>query len=282
MNDRIYYVYAWFREDYGTPFYIGKGKGKRFEKIKERSPHFTNILNCTDTHVIILQDGLTEQEALKAEMDMIFYLVKVEKYSSDIPDDDTPKNKTHHLVNQTWGGEGTSGFTFKQSEETIAKRVAKTTGQKRTKKQIENLKAGSQKRFRENPQDLEKLKQARIGCKTSDETKEILRQQKLGKSLSEEHKRKIGEGVRMNMTEETREKQKQGTIDAIGVKIKCIELNKTFSSISECQKFFKKNYNMTINRTQLKLCLNGETKKGWYKEIIINGVLTQLHWEKLN
>ena len=282
MEDKIYYIYAWFRDDYGTPFYIGKGKNNRYLKLKNRKQHFMNIYNSVPTHVVILQDGLTEEEALKAEMDMIFYLIKVEKYSSDIPDDNTPKNKTHHLVNLTWGGEGTSGFTFKQSQEAIEKRVAKNKGQKRNEQQLENLRKGQQKRRQENPNYLDDFKKSRIGFKTSEETKEKLRQQKLGKSLSEEHKRKISNGVRANMTEEVKEKQKQGTIDAIGVKIRCVELDMIFSTIAELQHYFKDNFDLVINAGQLRLCLNGKKKKDWYKELEINGVMTRLHWERLN
>jgi hypothetical protein len=69
MNN--YYTYAYLRED-GTPYYIGKGKGKRIN-----NPHYRN--NKTRIRVplppkerrIKLKQNLTENQAYKHEMYMI-------------------------------------------------------------------------------------------------------------------------------------------------------------------------------------------------------------------
>ena len=69
MNN--YYTYAYVRED-GTPYYIGKGKGKRIN-----NPHYRS--NKTKIKVplppiqrrILLKQNLTEEEAFKHEKYMI-------------------------------------------------------------------------------------------------------------------------------------------------------------------------------------------------------------------
>jgi len=67
----IYYVYAYLREDQ-TPYYIGKGKGKR---AWERWSHnYRGIQLPKDpNNVIILESGLEEQIALDIESQLILY-----------------------------------------------------------------------------------------------------------------------------------------------------------------------------------------------------------------
>jgi hypothetical protein len=86
MNN--YYTYAWLRED-GTPYYIGKGKGRRaYERRRKYRPPIERIL--------ILKSGLTEEEAFRHEVYMIAVLGR----------------KCHGgiLHNHTDGGDGRSGW----------------------------------------------------------------------------------------------------------------------------------------------------------------------------
>lgn len=283
MENNIFYVYQWIREDYNTPFYIGKGKGNRYKRLDNRKQYFMNIYNSVPTHVEIIKDKLTEEKALKLEKDIIHNLVFNENYSIDVPDYKCEKNVGKHLTNLTWGGEGTCGFTFKQSKESVELRASKNRGKKRSQDQINNLKEGARKRFLD-PNERLKMSKIRKGCTTSDKTKEILRQQKLGKKLSEEHKNKIMQTKNSKTKEEKRiinEVIKQKTRESKGLKLYCKELDKTFLSITEANEYFKENYNEVINKTQIRSLLNGKTKKDWYKEIYIDGKLTKLHWEKL-
>lgn len=279
MN-RIYYVYAWFREDHNTIFYVGKGKDGRYLRLDNRKPYFMNIYNSVPTHVKILKGNLTEEEALDLEKKIIKHLVFKQGYSIDVPAFKGAKVSGRHLVNLTWGGDGTSGYTYKQSQETIASRVAKNTGKKRTPAQRENLKRGARKRF-SNPQEVERLRTLRKGYVTSEKTKQLLREQRLGKRITEEHKQKIRESylaLSEAEKEERRKHQKENTRKAIGRSIYCIELDKHFTSISEANDYFRETFNQPINYTQMRLLLNGTAKKDWYKEVNINGVLTKLHW----
>ena len=85
-----YYTYAFLRED-KTPYYIGKGRGKRIYSTNRtiRAPK-------DKSRILFLKKGLTEAEAFKHEVYMIFVLGR-----KDLG--------TGILRNLTNGGEGTSG-----------------------------------------------------------------------------------------------------------------------------------------------------------------------------
>ena len=113
-EERIYYIYEYWRLDNNTCFYVGKGKADRCYHINNRSKHFKNILNKVDVAVTIVAEGLTEAEALATESFIINEYVMDEGYGIDIID--IKKNSTGcNLVNATWGGEGVSGL--KHSED---------------------------------------------------------------------------------------------------------------------------------------------------------------------
>ena len=110
----IYYVYQYLREDL-TPYYIGKGKDKRAWEPHKRS-NGTDLLPNDNSKIQVVAKTLSENEAHLLETKLI------EKYGrKDLG--------TGILRNLTDGGEGVSGMI--QTSEHIAKRVSKTTGQKR-------------------------------------------------------------------------------------------------------------------------------------------------------
>jgi len=85
-----YYTYAYLRED-KTPYYIGKGRGKRiYSKNRGIKPP------KDESRIIFLKKNLTEVEAFKHEVYMIFVLGR-----KDL--------RTGILRNLTNGGEGASG-----------------------------------------------------------------------------------------------------------------------------------------------------------------------------
>jgi hypothetical protein len=129
VND--YYTYAYLRED-RTPYYIGKGKGRRIYSTNR-------LINPPKdkSRIIFLKKNLTEAEAFKHEVYMIFVLGRKEL-------------GTGILRNLTNGGEGTSGAVV--SEETKKKQSVAKSGEnhpqfgipvtEETKKKISEAKSG--------------------------------------------------------------------------------------------------------------------------------------------
>jgi hypothetical protein len=85
-----YYTYAYLRED-KTPYYIGKGRGKRIYSTKRRVK-----LPKDKSRIIFLKQNLTEEESFKHEIYMIAVFGR-----KDLG--------TGILHNSTDGGEGASG-----------------------------------------------------------------------------------------------------------------------------------------------------------------------------
>ena len=111
----IYYTYAYLRKD-GTPYYIGKGKGKRKFSV---SAH--NIKPPSDkSRIIILESNLTDIGALALERRYIRWYGRIDL-------------GTGILRNMTDGGDGASGMII--SQETRNKISKANTGKKRTPEQ---------------------------------------------------------------------------------------------------------------------------------------------------
>lgn len=66
--DNNYYVYEWIRLDTNEPFYVGKGKGKRWKTLKRENSRFNRIVNKYPTAVNILHDNLEEDIANDLEV----------------------------------------------------------------------------------------------------------------------------------------------------------------------------------------------------------------------
>lgn len=107
MNN--YYVYVYWRLDTNEIFYVGKGKGYRWRRLDRSNKHFNNIINKHPIMVEIIKDNLTEEQAHGVECWLINELVFEYGYSIDIPNNRS-NEKSYHLTNATWGGDGTSGW----------------------------------------------------------------------------------------------------------------------------------------------------------------------------
>jgi hypothetical protein len=155
--DNRFYTYAWLRED-GTPYYIGKGKGRR---AWTQSGRKNNAKMPPGERILILKKNLTEEEAFKHEIYMIAIYGR-----KDLG--------TGILHNFSDGGEGVS----QPSPEAREKIGAANRGKIRTQ------------------ETREKLRASHLGKKLPLEQREKISNSLKGRVFTEEHKRKIKEAKR--------------------------------------------------------------------------------------
>ncbi|PDT79954.1 NUMOD3 domain-containing DNA-binding protein [Sinorhizobium sp. BJ1] len=164
MNN--FYVYAWLRPC-GTPFYIGKGVGKRDRQVKN-NPIFKNILSKikrsgNEPVLIRILENLDEDEAFEMEKALI------KSYGRK-------NNGTGILANMTDGGDGVSGWVA--SDETRSKM------------------SESQKGKVFSPETRKKIGDANKARRQSEGTRAKLSALRTGTKLSEDHRKKIGESLK--------------------------------------------------------------------------------------
>jgi LEM-3-like GIY-YIG domain len=138
MNN-IYYVYVLKYPD-GKPFYVGKGKGNRWNehereaRLKQSPKELSNFHKINIIRKIWKNGGkvikekvvknVTEEEAFKAEIELI------EKYGI--------KRFGGILVNQTLGGEGPSGYEWTWEQVDSQRERMKQVGDDRKQQRLNN------------------------------------------------------------------------------------------------------------------------------------------------
>ena len=152
-----YYTYAYLRED-KTPYYIGKGQGKRiYSKQKHIKPPKDK------SRIIYLKQNLTEEEAFKHEIYMIDVFGR-----KDLG--------TGILHNRTDGGEGPSGAIISEEDK---------------RKRSEALKGHIV-----SEETRKKLSKANKDKILSEEHKRKMSEAHKGKICSEETRKKIGVNIK--------------------------------------------------------------------------------------
>ena len=166
MEDRSFYVYAHYRLDTFEPFYIGKGKGGRKDKLR-RNPIHDRISRKHGHAVVVLFNDLTEEEAFFYEQEIIEYLVFNEGYEIHCKNCGEFTGKFSYLTNFTFGGEGASGYNC--SEETKNKLSIASKKALKNPKTIEKISKAS-KNYWEKPEA--RKKQSEIQKKRLEDPKE--------------------------------------------------------------------------------------------------------------
>jgi hypothetical protein len=166
-----YYTYAYLRKD-GTPYYIGKGKGKRlYQKDKWHNPPKDK------SRIIYLKQNLTEEEAFKHEIYMIVVFGR-----KDLG--------TGILHNRTNGGDGPSGKIL--SEKTKIKISEANKGK--------ILSEETKRKISETSKNISEETRRKMSV--------ALRGKNLGKIRSNETRKKISDALKKRIiTDETRKKE---------------------------------------------------------------------------
>jgi hypothetical protein len=173
QSPQNYYVYAYLREENSTPYYIGKGKGRRAYE-KRRSIDIPK----DKTKIIIIKDNLTEELAFTIESTLIWWYGRKDLNQGI-------------LRNLTDGGEGISN----PSKETRNKMSLSRKGKPKSEEHKAKISA-SHKGKTHTEETREKLSEISRNRKYSDETRAKISSSNRGKIRSEESRARLSESKR--------------------------------------------------------------------------------------
>ena len=173
-----FYIYIHRKPD-GTPFYVGKGHGKRAYKRTNRNPHHTALFAKYGDEIIIdIINAESEQHAFQLEREHIAMF----------------KDQGYRLANQTDGGEGVTGYQFdNETIERIAEinrtKVRSDEFKQRVSEQWSGVKRGPQsKEHRRKNADAKRGNTFRRGAKHTESSIAAMRDAHIGKTMTNEQK----------------------------------------------------------------------------------------------
>lgn len=162
------------------PFYVGKGCGaRRYAHLRDATKpgrpkrHHAKIISIKkrlkmDPIIVTVQDGLSEKNAFKLEIDAISTIGRMEVGRGP-------------LLNHSNGGEGTTGFSHPQSIEVRRRISQKLMGRKLSKEHAQRIGDGHRGKF-VSEKSRKNLSESHMGIKMP--------------PFTEEHKRRISESLK--------------------------------------------------------------------------------------
>lgn len=160
MSD--FYTYFHTRNDTGDVFYVGKGFGRRAYAVA-RGRHWRAIYKKHGRTVHLAMIGLSEEDAFKHERLLIAHF----------------RDVGFSLINQTDGGEGTSGFSHSiETKEAISKSLIGHSVSDETKVAISKSIKG---RKIHTSESREKISKAQAGKKKPDSMRKKLSESTKGR-----------------------------------------------------------------------------------------------------
>lgn len=187
----MFYVYEHWRPDRDECFYVGKGRGGRANKMRDRNLHHRAIVKKLSAmgmavEVRMVATGLDEETAFDIEKQRIAFW----------------RAAGIDLANKTDGGDGVSGLVMspearakmaaakigkKQDPEAVAKRIAPLIGRRQPRDAVE---AAAQKRrgVSLSREHKEKLSLAHKGKVVSPEVRAVLSAANKGKPWSQKRR----------------------------------------------------------------------------------------------
>jgi hypothetical protein len=186
-DPKRFYIYAWLRHKTtdrgkkGSPYYIGKGSGGRAWSKSGRV-----IKKPKDESLIVmLRQGLTENEAFRWEMFYIAHYGRLDK-------------RTGILHNRTDGGEGASGAIPKPISEEVRQKMSRSQKGRRheaeTRKKMSMRAMGQGNAFwgrRHSDEARAKMSASRTGLKRSEEVRRKMSESAKGRRHTDESKAKL-------------------------------------------------------------------------------------------
>lgn len=170
----IYYVYAYLREKELTPYYIGKGKGRRAWEQHQYIP-----VPKDKSRVILIEQNLTEIGALAIERRLIKWYGRKD-------------NGTGILQNRTDGGDGNNGY--RHTEETKLLLSLQQKGKSKPESMRSKLREVALSRPEMSVETRQKISDANRKRTHSAETKAKMSSVRKGRNgipMSEETKQKL-------------------------------------------------------------------------------------------
>lgn len=113
-----YYVYVFLREDRYSPYYVGKGKGRR-----DIAKRYSGVKPPARERIVRIKEGLTEEDAFQLERKLIKFWGR--------------KEQGGILYNLTDGGEGASGRIETEGQKKRRSKLVSEGYNKKTKEEWE-------------------------------------------------------------------------------------------------------------------------------------------------